>query len=46
MATIGMASTLAVGLTAAPANAADIAAGKLIFEGNCSACHAGGQNVI
>jgi cytochrome c6 len=26
--------------------AGDIGAGKLIFEGNCAACHAGGQNVI
>ena len=26
--------------------AADIGAGKLIFEGNCAACHAGGNNVI
>ena len=30
----------------APAMAADIGAGEKIFEGNCAACHAGGQNVI
>ena len=30
----------------APAMAADLAAGQQIFDGNCSACHAGGQNVI
>ena len=30
----------------APALAADAGAGKLVFEGNCAACHAGGQNVI
>ena len=29
-----------------PAFAADLANGKQIFEGNCAACHAGGQNVI
>ena len=46
MASVAMATTLAVGIAAAPANAADIANGKQIFEGNCAACHAGGQNVI
>ena len=30
----------------APALAADIGAGQQVFEGNCAACHAGGQNVI
>lgn len=29
-----------------PALAADLGNGKNVFEGNCAACHAGGQNVI
>lgn len=29
-----------------PANAADINNGEQIFTANCSACHAGGNNVI
>ena len=29
-----------------PANAADINNGEQIFSANCSACHAGGNNVI
>ena len=39
-----IASVAAIAITASPqqAVAADAAAGKLIFEGNCSACHAGG----
>ncbi|GBF92470.1 cytochrome c6 [Raphidocelis subcapitata] len=28
------------------ANAADLALGKSVFEGNCAACHAGGQNNV
>merc|ERR1711862_192746 len=31
---------------ASPAFAADAAAGEQIFNANCAACHAGGQNVI
>ena len=46
MASVAMATTLAVGIAAAPANAADIGNGKQIFEANCAACHAGGMNVI
>mmetsp|Transcript_16732 Transcript_16732/g.13598 ORF Transcript_16732/g.13598 Transcript_16732/m.13598 type:complete len:95 (-) Transcript_16732:111-395(-) len=29
-----------------PALAADVEAGETIFNANCAACHAGGQNVI
>lgn len=32
--------------TAAPAQAADLAAGAGIFTANCSGCHLGGKNVI
>lgn len=39
------AATLAVG-GALPAYAADVGAGGAVFDGNCAACHAGGQNVI
>jgi len=31
---------------AAPAFAGDVSAGAQIFDANCAACHAGGQNVI
>jgi len=31
---------------AVPAFAADVAAGEQVFNANCAACHAGGQNVI
>nr|BAC54099.1 precursor cytochrome c6 [Chaetoceros gracilis] len=31
---------------AAPAFAGDVAAGEQVFNANCAACHAGGQNVI
>uniref|UniRef100_A0A7S1GGH4 Cytochrome c-553 n=1 Tax=Cyclophora tenuis TaxID=216820 RepID=A0A7S1GGH4_CYCTE len=30
----------------APAFAGDVAAGETVFNANCAACHAGGQNVI
>jgi cytochrome c6 len=30
----------------APALAADLANGQSVFEGNCAACHAGGQNSV
>merc|ERR1711862_1077323 len=37
----------AIALSAAsPALAGDMAAGEQIFNANCAACHAGGQNVI
>jgi cytochrome c6 len=32
--------------TAAPVQAADLAAGASIFTANCSGCHLGGKNVI
>ena len=43
-----IASVAAMTIATAPqqAMAADIEAGKQIFEGNCAACHAGGNNVI
>jgi len=31
---------------ALPAFAGDVAAGEQVFNANCAACHAGGQNVI
>lgn len=31
---------------AAPAFAGDVGAGEQVFNANCAACHAGGQNVI
>ena len=31
---------------AAPALAGDVGAGEQVFNANCAACHAGGQNVI
>merc|ERR1719480_105608 len=40
-----VAAALAFGV-AAPAFAGDVAAGEQIFNANCAACHAGGQNVI
>ena len=40
-----MAGALAFGIVA-PAFAGDIAAGEQVFNANCAACHAGGQNVI
>jgi cytochrome c6 len=33
-------------IVATPALAGDVAAGEQIFDANCAACHAGGQNVI
>lgn len=33
-------------LVASPAFAADAGAGEQVFNANCAACHAGGQNVI
>ena len=40
------AGAVAFGIAISPALAADIDNGETIFEGNCAACHAGGQNVI
>lgn len=42
----GAAIAGALAFVAAPAFAADIAAGETVFNANCAACHAGGQNVI
>ena len=42
----GLIATVISVFNPAPAFAADIGAGEKIFEGNCAACHAGGQNVI
>ena len=33
-------------IATAPALAADAGAGEQVFNANCAACHAGGQNVI
>jgi cytochrome c6 len=41
-----IAAALAASLAAAPVFAADAGAGQSVFDGNCAACHAGGQNVI
>lgn len=40
-----VAAALAFG-AATPAFAGDAAAGEQVFNANCAACHAGGQNVI
>uniref|UniRef100_A0A7S4JXQ2 Cytochrome c-553 n=1 Tax=Odontella aurita TaxID=265563 RepID=A0A7S4JXQ2_9STRA len=40
-----VAGALAFGI-ATPAFAADVGAGEQVFNANCAACHAGGQNVI
>ncbi|KAG7349110.1 cytochrome c, mono- and diheme variants family protein [Nitzschia inconspicua] len=40
------AGAIAFGAAVAPAVAADVGAGEQIFNANCAACHAGGQNVI
>jgi cytochrome c6 len=47
MAKNAAAGVIAAGFVAtAPALAADVGAGEQIFDANCAACHAGGQNVI
>jgi cytochrome c6 len=33
-------------IVATPALAGDVGAGEQVFDANCAACHAGGQNVI
>lgn len=35
-----------LGFSGGPALAADVASGKTIFDANCAACHAGGQNLV
>ena len=40
------AGAIAFGLAIQPAIAADVEAGETVFNANCAACHAGGQNVI
>ncbi|KAL7533049.1 hypothetical protein ACHAXR_006273 [Thalassiosira sp. AJA248-18] len=42
------AATAAVtaGVAISPAFAGDVGAGEQVFNANCAACHAGGQNVI
>lgn len=40
------AGAIAFGAAVAPAVAADVGAGEQVFNANCAACHAGGQNVI
>merc|ERR550514_2601808 len=39
-------AAVTAGVAVAPAFAADVGAGEQVFDGNCAACHAGGQNVI
>ena len=41
-----VAGAVAAGVAIAPAFAGDVGAGEQIFNANCAACHAGGQNVI
>eukprot|EP00579_Thalassiosira_antarctica_P009054 CAMPEP_0201901696 /NCGR_PEP_ID=MMETSP0902-20130614/54568_1 /ASSEMBLY_ACC=CAM_ASM_000551 /TAXON_ID=420261 /ORGANISM="Thalassiosira antarctica, Strain CCMP982" /LENGTH=137 /DNA_ID=CAMNT_0048435667 /DNA_START=26 /DNA_END=439 /DNA_ORIENTATION=+ len=43
-AAVGVAVT--AGVAVSPAFAGDVGAGEQIFNANCAACHAGGQNVI
>mmetsp|Transcript_5061 Transcript_5061/g.12083 ORF Transcript_5061/g.12083 Transcript_5061/m.12083 type:complete len:132 (-) Transcript_5061:177-572(-) len=46
MAKAAAAGAVAFGVAVSPAMAADAGAGEKIFDANCAACHAGGQNVI
>ena len=39
-------AAVSAGVVVSPALALDVARGQQIFDGNCAACHAGGQNVI
>ena len=41
-----VATAVAAGVAVSPAFAGDVGAGEQIFNANCAACHAGGQNVI
>mmetsp|Transcript_14130 Transcript_14130/g.17155 ORF Transcript_14130/g.17155 Transcript_14130/m.17155 type:complete len:131 (+) Transcript_14130:44-436(+) len=45
-ATAGAVATAIATSAAMPAFAGDVAAGEQVFNANCAACHAGGQNVI
>ncbi|VEU41836.1 unnamed protein product [Pseudo-nitzschia multistriata] len=45
MAKAAAAGAIAFGV-AAPAYAGDVGNGETVFNANCAACHAGGQNVI
>ncbi|CAB9498001.1 Cytochrome c6 [Seminavis robusta] len=40
------AGAVVFGVATTPAFAADVDAGETVFNANCAACHAGGQNVI
>mmetsp|Transcript_31313 Transcript_31313/g.75686 ORF Transcript_31313/g.75686 Transcript_31313/m.75686 type:complete len:138 (+) Transcript_31313:100-513(+) len=40
------ATAVAAGVAVSPAFAGDVGAGEQVFNANCAACHAGGQNVI
>jgi len=39
-------AAVTAGVAVSPVFAADVGAGEQIFNANCAACHAGGQNVI
>jgi cytochrome c6 len=39
-------AAVTAGVAVAPAFAGDVGAGEQVFNANCAACHAGGQNVI
>ncbi|KAL3810767.1 hypothetical protein ACHAXA_001592 [Cyclostephanos tholiformis] len=39
-------AAVTVGVAVSPAFAGDVGAGEQVFNANCAACHAGGQNVI
>ena len=43
---VAVPAAVAAALVATPAFAGSAGAGAGVFEGNCAACHAGGQNVI
>merc|ERR1719237_1901060 len=39
-------AAVTAGVAVSPAFAGDVGAGEQVFDANCAACHAGGQNVI
>jgi cytochrome c6 len=39
-------AAVTAGVAISPAFAGDVGAGEQVFNANCAACHAGGQNVI
>ncbi len=39
-------AAVTAGIAVSPAFAGDVGAGEQVFNANCAACHAGGQNVI